>query len=352
MTTSGTVSTTVFRTSKVIDRAFGRAGLAPQQITPEYQSIAQDNLYLFLSTLASKGVALWAIQKVILPIYQTVQDVPCPLGTVDVLNCNLRIQQRLGGTYTASSGNAAFAGDGDITTFDVQTAPAGNVTLQFAGPTVFNTVGFFPGVTATWSITIQTSNDGVTWTPIYTNTALAVQADQWFWVDIEGIPQAGVGFVQILAGAATTLNIGEFVVQNVPQEIPIAKINRDDYANLPDKWFAGRPVQFWYNKQIDQPLIVLWPTPQYQFTFSQIVCYTQQYIQDVGTLTQTLDIPQRWFLAIVTELARQLNLEIPEATADPAGLAIEAEKQLAIAWGSETDQAPTYLRPRLWNYTR
>lgn len=353
VTTSGTVSTTVFNTNKIIDRAFGKAKIAPQQITPEYQSIAQDLLYLYLSTLASKGVALWAIDKVILPIYQNVQDVPCPPETVDVLNCNLRTSTRLFGTYSSTSGVAANAFDGDLTTFCVQTAPAGSITEQFAAPgSLFNTVGFFSGVTATWSITIQTSNDGVTWTPVYTNTELDVFADEWFWVDIEGIPQAGVNYVQLLAGANTTLNIAEFVVQTLPEEIPIAKINRDDYANLPDKFFAGRPVQFWYNKQIPQPFLTLWPTPQLQFSFNQIVLYTQRYIQDVGSLTQQIEVPQRWFLAIVSELGRLLNLEIPEAKGDPVLLQSEATAQLSIAWGSETDHAPTYLRPRLWNYTR
>lgn len=352
LVTSGTVSTTVFNTGKLIDHAFRRAKVAPQQITPEYQSTAQDLLYLFLSTLTSKGVPLWCIQKLILPIYQNVQDVPLPTNAIDVLNSNLRTSNRLVGTYTASSGIAANAGDGDITTFCVQTAPAGNITLQVTSPTLFNTVGFYPGVTATWQITVQTSNDGVTWTPVYVNEALDVVEDEWFWVDIEGIPQTGVSYIQLLAGAATTLNIAEFVVQTLPEEIPIAKINRDDYANLPDKWFPGRPVQYWFNKQIPEPFITMWPTPQYQFTFNQIVCYIQSYIQDVGTLTQTLQIPQRWFLAIVCELGRQLNIEIPEAKGDPNELAFEAKNQLDIAWGSETDSAPTYLRPRIWNYTR
>lgn len=352
LVSSGTVSQTRFNTGKVIDRAFGKARVPPQKITPEYQSIAQDLLYLFLSTLASKGIALWAIDKVILPIYQGVQDVPCPLGTVDVLNSNLRTSQRLSGTYTSSSGTAAFAGDGDITTFDIQTVPAGNITLQFSTASLFNTVGFYPGVSGTWDIQIQTSTDGANWTSIYENPALEVVADEWFWQDFEGIPSSGVNYVRLLAGATTTLNIGEFVVQTLPEEIPIAKINRDDYANLPDKVFQGRPVQYWYNKQIPEPFLTLWPAPAYQFTFNQIVLYTQRYVQDVGTLTQQLEIPQRWFLPVITELARQINMEIPESQADPAALAIEAENQLKIAWASETDQAPTYLRPRIWNYTR
>jgi hypothetical protein len=352
MPTSGTVSATVFNTGKVIDRAFGRCRIAPQQITPEYISIAKDLLYLYLSTLASKGVALWAIEKVILPIYQNVQNVPCPSSTVDVMNCNLRTSNRLTGIYSASEGIPGNAFDGDLLTSCTQTTPGGNITVQFSTTTIPNIFGFYPNVTDVWDIEIQTSVDGINWIPIYTNAALEVNADEWFWVDIQGIPQAGVLYVRLQALGTTVLDVAEFVVENMPEEIPIAKINRDDYANLPDKVFAGRPTEFWYDKQIPQPQVVLWPAPQLQFTFNQIVMYVQRYIEDVGELTDTLEIPQRWFLAIIAELARQLNFQIPEAKGDPNELAIEATNQINLAWGSETDSSPTYLRPRLWNYTR
>ena len=353
MTTSGTLSQTVFSTRKVIDRAFGRCRLSPQQITSEYISIANDLLYLTLSTLCSKGLALWAVQKLILPIYEAVQSVPLPLGAVDLLNCNLRTSNRLTGINTASSGIADNAFDGDLTTLCTQTAPGGNITVQFPSTTQPTCFGFFSTVFGIWDIEFQISTDGIVWVPVYTNHELEVNPGTWFWVDAEGVPQNKVLYARLQAGPATTLNIAEFVVQDVLQEIPLAKINRDDYANLPDKWFPGRPTQFWFDKQIDQAIITLWPAPQLQFTFSQIICYVQNYIQDVGSMTQSLQIPQRWFLPIVCELARQLAYEIPEVAPGTADtLALEAQQQLNVAWGSETDGSPTYLRPRLWSYTR
>ena len=241
MATSGTVSTTTFNTGKLIDRSFGRCQVPPQKITPEYISIAQDLLYLSLSTIASKGIALWAQQKVILPIYDAVQDVPAPLGTVDVLNANLRSVTQLqlsapGVVYTSSAGGvAANAFDNNLSTACTQTSANGFLQVQYpaAGqPVVF---GILPNATGTWSVAIQTSNDGSTFTTVYTNTALAAVAGQWFWVDIQGIPEAGVLYVRLQASGGTTLNVTEFVTGAAPQEIPIAKINRDDYSNLPNK---------------------------------------------------------------------------------------------------------------------
>lgn len=363
MPTSGTISTTVFNTGKLIDRSFGRCQVAPQKITPEYLAIAQDLLYLSLSTIASKGIALWAQQKVILPLYDAVQDILAPLGTVDVLNANLRSVTQLqlsvpGIVYTTSAGGvAANAFDNNLATACTQTAPNGFLQVQFPAvgqPVVF---GILPNATATWNVSLQTSNDGITFTTVYANTALAVVAGQWFWVDIEGIPESGIKYVRLQAAGGTTLNVTELVTGAAPQEIPIAKINRDDYSNLPNKWFTGRPLQFWYNKGIPQPTLTLWPAPQLQFTFSQIVLYTQRHIQDVGTLTQTLEVPQRWFLAILTRLAKELMLMIPEVAKgmsdlDKQTLLQEDKDRWSEGWASESDASPVMLRPNIRAYTR
>jgi hypothetical protein len=363
LTTTGTVSTTLFNTGKLIDRSFGRCQVAPQKITPEYLAIAQDLLYLLLSTIASKGVALWAVQKVVLPLYDATQDVLAPLGTVDVLNVNLRSVTQLqlpalGSSYASSAGGtAANAFDNNLNTACTQVAPNGYIQVQFpaAGqPVVF---GILPNATGAWNVAIQTSNDGVTFTTVYSNSALAAVTGQWNWIDVQGVPEAGVLYVRLQASGGTTLNVTEFVTGASPQEIPIAKINRDNYSNYPNKWFTGRPLEFWYNKSIPQPTLTLWPAPQLQFTFSQIVLYTQRYIQDVGTLTQTLEVPQRWFLTILTRLAKELMLMIPEVAKgmndlDKQTLLQEDKDRWAEGWASESDASPVMLRPNIRAYTR
>lgn len=356
MAFSGTVSTTVFNVGKVIDRAFGRCKLAPQQITPEYIQIAKDLLYAFLSTLGNEGIPLWAQTKKIIPIYDGVQDIPLDASVIDVLNANLRTSTRLTGNtglQTSSEGVATFAFDGDLTTACTQVSAGGNITVGLGAEYNPPIWGFLPNVSGTWDFEFQTSSDGVTWTTVYTGLAQTVVSGEWFWTDIEGIPETGVSWARMLALNTTILDVVEFVIEDAPNEIPIAKINRDDYANLPNKWFTGRPVQFWYDKQIPQPLLTLWPVPQIQYTFNQLVLYVNRYIMDVGDLTDSIEVPQRWLLAIITELGRQLAMTIPEVKPEVlVYLGPEADATLKKAWASETDQAPTFLRPRIWNYTR
>ena len=79
MATSGTVSSTVFETRKVVEHAFRKMKMVPSQITAEYLEVALDLLYLQLSTLSTRGIKLWNIEKILVPLYERQQSVSTPL---------------------------------------------------------------------------------------------------------------------------------------------------------------------------------------------------------------------------------------------------------------------------------
>lgn len=360
MAVSGTVSQTQFPTRKVVDHAFRRCRLPTQLITSEHLEIAEDVLYLLMSELVNEGIPLWCIEKQLLPMYEGSTEVICPDGTVDVLNLQIRQLQRLSGTTTSSEGTADNATDGDVETACTQTSAGGNITIEFESETSISNLGILPNATGTWSIAVQTSPDGATYTTVYSNTAFAAVTGEWQWFDLFSTTttQAGTAlndvlFVRLLATAPTILDVSEFVVANNPSEIPMARINRDDYQSLPDKAFQGRPVQFWLDLQRDNPVIRVWPAVQLQYTFYQLVLTRKRYLMDVGTLTQTLDIPQRWFEAIVGELAARLALEIQEV--DPQLIPVlraSADHGMTVAWNGEADSSPSFFRVNLSPYTK
>lgn len=360
MAVSGTVSQTQFVTRQVIDHAFRRCRLPAQLITSEHLSIAGDVLYLLMSELVNDGIPLWCIDKQLLPMYEGSTQVTCPTGTVDILNLQIRQLQRLSGTTTASEGTADFATDGDVTTACTQTAAAGNITIEFESATSISNLGILPNATGTWNITVETSPDGITYTSVYSAATFAAVAGEWQWIDLfetattfEGTAISDVLFVRLLAITPTVLDVLEFVVANSPSEIPMARINKDDYQSLPDKVSQGRPVQYWLDIQRDAPVIRLWPAVQLQYTFFQLVMTRKRYLMDVGTLTQTLDLPQRWFEAIIAELAARLAVEIQEVDASLItvlrGL---ADRAIQKAWTGEEDSSPVFLRVNIRPYTR
>jgi hypothetical protein len=351
--TSGTVGTTVFDTRKVIDNAYRGCRLNPQRVSGEMITVAMDQLFLLLSEMANTGVPLWCQTKFILPMYLGVGVVPCPVGTVDVLNVNLRNLQILAGdSYAASEGTAANAFDQDISTECVQTTPDGYIDIFMSAAAPVTTFGLLPGASGTWSFQLQYSDDsGANWTAYETYASLAVVDREWLWYDYAGLGEHAA--YRLRATGGTVLNVREIVYGNTPNEIPFARLNKDDYFNLPNKTFQGRPLQFWMDRQRSVCNMNIWPTPNNAAQFQQITGILHRQIMDVGTMRQEIEVPQRWYNAIVAKLSAVLAQITPEVDLKMIDItqaaAMKAEK---LAWMEERDNSPMYLQPDLWIYTR
>jgi len=327
---SGTVSTTVFNTRKVVDHAYRRCRIPPEGISSEQISFALDTLYLILSMLANRGLQLWCIQSYLMPLYQAQGLMTLPNGVVDILNTNLRTVEVLNATTTNT-----------ITSTTYQTI--------FSAATQVTTVGIeWSG--ASTSYALETSSDGSAWTTLETEANPNAVAGNVTWVDIQGSLATLYFRVRATTG---TLNQTQVILANTPNEIPMARLNRDDYVNLPNKAFQGRPLQFWVDRLLNAPVLYLWPVPSAQFVTAQAVVWVKRYIMDVGTMTQEIEIPQRWYDAIVYVLASRLAEETP--TVDPQMIAIldqKAQRALLEAENEERDDSPIYLTPNIAVYTR
>ncbi len=350
MAFSGTVATTTINTRMVYDHAFRRAKIPPQKVTREHLVTASELLYMILTSLSNKGIALWAVQSHILPMYEGKQTIPCPAGTIDTLNTNLRSVMRLTGAATSSEGNADLAFDGDINTACTQTTPGGWIALELTEAMTPVNFGLLFNAASTLSFQIQSSDDGVTWFTRHSVADYAALQSEWYWFDVEGLPAAA--FWRILAAVPGVLDIDEFVIANNALEIPIAKINRDDYMNMPNKAFNGQPTMFYYDKQLQIPNLVVWPAPQNTYTFWQIVATTQRQIMDVGSMTQQIELPQGGLLFAITTLAWHLSMTIDDAKADPMMLKSVSDEAAQDFWAGQTDSSPTKLAPRIGVYTR
>jgi hypothetical protein len=328
MAFSNTVSQTNFNTRRVIDNAIRRCKLTAQQITAEHIDIANDQLYLFLSDLANQGAPLWCIEKQIYPLYDGVGDITMTDGTVDILNSNFRWLQPVTGVNT-----------------DTATAR----TVDFATDIFVANVGVLWSAAAV-PIALERSDDGVIWDVIQTETPTAT-AGQWTWFDLDSSVAARYFRVRATSG---TLGFSQIYLANTPTEIPLARMNRDDYTNLPNKVFqSNRPLQYWFDRQVNNPIMHMWPVPNLAATVCQIVVWRQRYIMDVGTMTQDVEVPQRWLEAIVSGLAAKMALELVEV--DVSLIPILDEKaaiSLNIAQMEERDNSPMTIAPNISPYTR
>jgi len=328
MAFSGTVSQTVFNTRRVIDNAIRRCKLTAQQITAEHIDVANDQLYLFLSDLANQGAPLWCIEKQIYPLYDGVGDVTMTDGTVDILNSNFRTLQPVTGN-------------------NIDTATAREV--QFADDTFVANVGILWSAAAV-PIVFERSDDGAVWVEIQSETPTAAAGERT-WFDLDSSVAARYFRVRATSG---TLSFSQIYLANTPSEIPLARMNRDDYTSLPNKAFqSNRPLQFWFDRQVNNPIMHMWPVPNAAATVCQIVVWRQRYIMDVGTMAQDVEVPQRWLEAIVAGLAAKMALELVEADASLIPILDQkAASALYIAQMEERDNSPMMIAPNISPYTR
>ena len=420
---SKTVSQTGFPTRLVIEHAYRRCRLQAQVITGEMIDVAYDLLYLMLSQWATRGILLWTIEKKILSLYQGQAQLPCPAGTVDILNANLRTLTyqdikvtQISPQQLQVSLNANLILLGGINQNGVTMTTIGSTWTGIALPyTIWGTSDPSHPMTMIGTVNPDTTNGPKTWqdfdavpayqyfllTLIVPTITLSLQVvggatvlyatdgdrgdvSQYFLnsttFTLPGESQTFTvlgatydqlnKFTKVLFSNATTKAVNmagaqvgisptlaiepeNLYICNNPYEITIARLNRDDYINLPNKSFQGRPLQYWYDRQRDIPIMTLWPAPDYGASLNQITIWRKRYVQDVGSLNDQLDIPQRWFDAVVYNLAFRLGEERPEVDINVLPiLAARAQQSLTEAQAEERDNSPIYWTPNLRVYTR
>lgn len=328
MAYSGTVSQTQFNTRRVIENAARRCKLPAQSLTPEHVDIANDQLFLLLSDLSNRGIQLWCVQKNIYPLYEGQTQIITYSGTVDILNSNLRSLQRVTGTTTFL--NQAYSTD-------------------FGEPTIVSTLGI-KWAAASVPVALQRSDDGAAWETVQIENQPA-SAGEWTWFDLSTIVASR--YFRVLATSGT-LSYETIYMGNMPSEIPLARLSRDDYTNLPNKAFlSNRPLQYWLDRQSLSPVMNLWPVPNAQAEAKQVIVWCQRHIMDVGTMTQEIEVPQRWYEAIVAMLAARLAMEYIEVDVNLAGLLDQkAKESLYFAQQEERDSSPMMILPNISMYTR
>jgi hypothetical protein len=276
---------------------------------------------------------------------------------VDVLQALYRQMNRPtpndGGGYTSSAGGTvANAFDGNVDTICTQTSTNGNLTINYGtnNEVYIGSIGYLPGATGTMSIIYEYSADGITWKTLVDLGSVAVVDNEWIWTDI--VAGQTVQYYRVRAYNATTLVVREVYFGNNSTEIPMARLNRDDYTNLPNKNFtANQPFQFWFDRTVPKPSIYLWPVPS--DTFVQMTLWYSRQVMDVGALTDELEIPQRWYEAVVSMLAHRMAMELPGVAVDRIGyLEKMADKYLYDAEQEERDKSPIYYAPNISVYTR
>lgn len=326
MAYSGNIGGTTTNALKVVDHAFRRCRLPAQAITAEMQSYALESLRFMLNELANIKTPSWCIQRVILPMYQNQPIVTLPAGTVEVLNLNYRTLQLLDGASVTTSTS---------------------YTVNFTTQTTVSTVGIKWSAVAV-PVTFQVSTNGSVWTTVGTSS-VAASAGEIVWTDISG----ALPYNYFRITTTSPFNFSAIVLGNLPQEIPLGQLNRDSYVNQSNKIFPGRPSNYYFQRDLPEPVVYLWPAPFSAAEQAQLILWRHRQIMDTENLQQEVEMPDRWQEAIINGLAARMAAETP---AVDANLIPILEQKAAMsqqrAWDGDNDGSPTQINPGIGVYTK
>lgn len=361
-----TTGKTRFTLQKLIDKAIGRCKISRQLITAEHQQIAKDCLSLVLADLSNKTVPLWCQERLLLPVYMSESTITLPQGTIDILpeSAFYRTCFRVGDSYISAEGTAAYAGDGDFSTSCDQVSVDGTIAVQFLTPTIVTQVGILPDGDNWYNLSFEVSLDGLSWTliqsiaPPYGENATLYQDARWTWYELTSPPSTGVLFFRVRETSGGVLKLRELYLGNTPNDIPLARMNREQYLTMPNKAFQGRPLQFWLNRETDVSTgevcqIVTWPVAGVESKFAQIYCMRSRYVADLTDYNQGIEVPTRWYDALIWQLASYIAAEYPEVPQEREVYLIGmAKAEMGEALDEERDNSPIMIQPNIGAYTR
>jgi hypothetical protein len=353
--TSGTFNQTKINVDQLISYAFRDAGKTAEEMTPEYVDAARQALFYLLQNLSNRGVNLWLLENYLCGALNAQQQLVMPPGTIDVREANwvYIINSEVAEFLPTSNPDSPAVFDQNLDL--VSTSIIGDnwfgLEYQDAQPVFY--VGFngyaAPGTTTTYNFAYEVSDDGVTWTTVEQLPETTLSDREWAYFNISTTPN--YLFYRLRETVATTFSIRQIVFSTSQQVIPLARLNRDDYWNLPNKQFPSeRSLQYWFNRTID-PTMYLWPVPNNDFQMFQLII--EREMQDVGSLTNELYVPNRWIGSIQSTLSHKLALQLPGVDLARVQYLETIARQLENdASQEERDKSPIYFQPNISYYTR
>lgn len=126
-------------------------------------------------------------------------------------------------------------------------------------------------------------------------------------------------------------------------EIPLQILGREAYQTLPNKTTQSKPVQLYYDAQLDTGKLYIWPTSDN--AGDKILLTIDRPINIQTSDLETYDMPMEWLECITYGLAERLWFEYPTTGADYQMLASRYASMKEAISSYDREDAPTHLMP-------
>lgn len=352
----GAVDNVTFPVRELMEQAMLRAGVKTSDMRAENIQSAIREFNLWLSGMSNRGTNLWCQETTLLGMRKGQDKIYLPNGTIDIKDANLRTYSRLTGSGipSASEGVAANAFDADVATTCTQATPLGTIGYDFGQDVTPTMLGYLSYSAAALDLTLQYYDDSLgSYVDYYETGAFTLLAGEWAYWDISSRTQASLWRIQS-NNATVPLNCDELVLANICTDVPIFRMNRDDYSMQPQKAEQGRVLQYYMQQKIEsgQEVQFITPWPLSNTDFDALQVWRTRQILKVTSPLQILECPQRWNDTLAWVIAYRL---LCTGTGDMQRMPIvkgEMTEALDSVEGEERDNSEINLFPNIMGYTR
>jgi hypothetical protein len=165
---------------------------------------------------------------------------------------------------------------------------------------------------------------------------ISLVSGQSVYTSADGLPDDAVDYLELVC---RTSNGG----QNT--DISLNRISVSTYATIPNKSQSGRPYQVYVDRATAAPKLTLWPVPDSSTTFTLAFWYMKRMDDATNPASQTLEIPFRFYNALVSGLAYHIALKKPEAQERISMLKDLYDEAFQLAADEDRDRASVRFTP-------
>lgn len=313
---------------ELLDDAFGECRVLPQNISAEMLAKGQRALQDMLDALSTHVTPLWARDQQLVALPPLASRIPMPADSIDVITLVRREWRQ--------------RHEGPIIDYEL------GQTVELNGREQIDVIGVMLKSSKTLSYRVEHSQDGGTYTTLYEVRSRPHVKGVMAWYLIEPTIQAN--YVRITGLEREDMQ--EIFLGMDPYDTPVERVNHENFHFLPAAR-TGSPIQFWVDRQADEPVLCVWPKPTSDDTYRALALWRQRHIHELGALYETVEIPRRWKEGITSMLAYRIAMKTPQIditivnTLKP--LADEMKLQLSA---DERDPAPVTVNFGIRGYTR
>lgn len=343
----------------LLRESFERIGIIGNELTGLQTQSALMSANLELTAWQGKVPLSWTRKKFMFQIYAGQPAYLLPKTITRIVDVSAIQPQRLnsGGTATTTAGGTpSNCFDPAATAGCIQTAPNGSIGYDY-GLGNSNSI-LYVGITPLdfqpqYTLNIEYSFDTVNWITALRTPLTTYYANQVQWWVVNNAINARAWRITETGGQ--TLRIQQIYFSQ-PTVIGtgdryLTPMSYTEWMQITMKNTQSTTGNYFYDEQI-QPTLTLWPVSgpmALNQNYSAILYTAYQYSQDVTSLFQQFDVPQRFYDALVAGLSARLALKFaPDRVPLLKQEAIEAFQNAAM---TEFQEVTLRFQPDFSYYT-